>query len=76
MLLARGDKFIDVALAHGYASQTAFAAVFRRRFGSVSSRFSAMSARCLAGLQRCAFATPAARRAGACPQEKPNWYKL
>lgn len=38
-LLARGDKVIDVALAHGYTSQSAFAAMFRKHFGSVPSRF-------------------------------------
>ncbi|MBV8622222.1 MAG: helix-turn-helix transcriptional regulator [Herbaspirillum sp.] len=37
--LARGDKVIDVALAHGYTSQSAFAAMFRKHFGSVPSRF-------------------------------------
>lgn len=37
--LARGDKVIDVALAHGYTSQSAFAAMFRKHFGCVPSRF-------------------------------------
>ncbi|MFL9922718.1 helix-turn-helix transcriptional regulator [Herbaspirillum lusitanum] len=37
--LARGDKVIDVALAHGYNSQSAFTAMFRRHFGIVPSRF-------------------------------------
>jgi AraC-like DNA-binding protein len=31
--LARGDRVIDVALDSGYASQSAFAAMFRKHFG-------------------------------------------
>lgn len=37
--LARGDRIIDVALDSGYASQSAFAAMFRRHFGVSPSSF-------------------------------------
>lgn len=37
--LARGDKVIDIALACGYASQSAFTAMFRRHFGMPPSAF-------------------------------------
>jgi len=37
--LARGDKIIDVALDHGYTSQSAFAAMFKKHFGIAPSRF-------------------------------------
>lgn len=37
--LARGDKVIDVALDHGYTSQSAFAAMFKKHFGMSPSRF-------------------------------------
>lgn len=37
--LARGDKVIDVALEHGYTSQSAFTAMFRKHFGIAPSRF-------------------------------------
>ena len=37
--LARGDRIIDVALDSGYASQSAFAAMFRRHFGEPPSSF-------------------------------------
>jgi AraC-like DNA-binding protein len=37
--LARGDRIIDVALDSGYASQSAFAAMFRRHFGVPPSCF-------------------------------------
>jgi AraC-like DNA-binding protein/quercetin dioxygenase-like cupin family protein len=38
-LLATGDKVIDVALALGYDSPSAFAAMFRRQFGLTPSQF-------------------------------------
>lgn len=37
--LAQGDKIIDVALDCGYASPSAFAAMFRRQFGVTPSGF-------------------------------------
>ena len=37
--LARGDKVIDVALEHGYSSQSAFAAMFKKHFNISPSRF-------------------------------------
>lgn len=37
--LARGDRVIDVALDSGYASQSAFAAMFRKHFGMPPSAF-------------------------------------
>ncbi|MBN9248292.1 MAG: helix-turn-helix transcriptional regulator, partial [Hyphomicrobium sp.] len=37
--LARGDKIIDVAVDSGYASQSAFTAMFRRHFGTTPSAF-------------------------------------
>lgn len=37
--LALGDRIIDVAIDSGYASQSAFTAMFRRRFGKPPSRF-------------------------------------
>lgn len=37
--LARGDKVIDVALEHGYSSQSAFAAMFKKHFDISPSRF-------------------------------------
>ena len=37
--LARGDKVVDVALDHGYQSQSAFAAMFRRHFGMPPTLF-------------------------------------
>lgn len=37
--LARGERIIDVALDSGYASQSAFAAMFRRHFGVPPSSF-------------------------------------
>lgn len=37
--LARGDKVVDVALDHGYQSQSAFAAMFRRHFGMPPTAF-------------------------------------
>jgi AraC-like DNA-binding protein len=37
--LARGDRIIDVALDSGYASQSAFTAMFRKHFGVPPSAF-------------------------------------
>ncbi len=37
--LARGDKIIDVAVENGYASQSAFTAMFRKHFGTTPSAF-------------------------------------
>jgi AraC-like DNA-binding protein len=37
--LARGDRIIDVALDSGYASQSAFTAMFRKHFGMPPSAF-------------------------------------
>jgi AraC-like DNA-binding protein len=37
--LAHGDRIINVALDSGYASQSAFTAMFRRHFGAPPSRF-------------------------------------
>lgn len=37
--IARGDRIIDVAFDSGYASQSAFTAMFRRHFGAPPSRF-------------------------------------
>jgi AraC-like DNA-binding protein len=37
--LARGDRIIDVALDSGYASQSAFAAMFRKHFGTPPGAF-------------------------------------
>lgn len=37
--LARGEKIVNVALDHGYASQSAFAAMFKRHFGVPPSAF-------------------------------------
>ncbi|MCP2040054.1 AraC-like DNA-binding protein [Neisseria sp. HSC-16F19] len=37
--IARGDKLIDVALGCGYASHSAFSAMFRRHFGVPPSAF-------------------------------------
>ena len=37
--LARGEKIIDVALDSGYASQSAFTAMFRKHFGMPPSAF-------------------------------------
>jgi AraC-like DNA-binding protein len=37
--LARGEKVVDVALALGYESPSAFAAMFRRQFGETPSAF-------------------------------------
>jgi AraC-like DNA-binding protein len=37
--LARGERIIDVALDSGYASQSAFTAMFRRHFGMPPSAF-------------------------------------
>ncbi len=37
--LAHGEKIVNVALDHGYASQSAFAAMFRRHFGVAPSAF-------------------------------------
>jgi AraC-like DNA-binding protein len=38
-LLARGEKIIDVAYRSGYASQSAFTAMFRKNFGITPSDF-------------------------------------
>jgi AraC-like DNA-binding protein len=38
-LLARGERVLDVALALGYESPSAFAAMFRRQFGETPSEF-------------------------------------
>ncbi len=38
-LLAGGEKVINVALALGYASPSAFATMFRRQFGQTPSEF-------------------------------------
>jgi len=38
-LLARGDKVIDVALALGYDSPSAFSTMFRKQFGRTPSQF-------------------------------------
>ena len=38
-LLAGGDKVIDVALALGYDSPSAFATMFRKHFGQTPSQF-------------------------------------
>jgi AraC-like DNA-binding protein len=37
--LAHGGKIVDVALDHGYTSQSAFAAMFKRHFGLAPSSF-------------------------------------
>jgi AraC-like DNA-binding protein len=37
--LAHGEKIIAVAMDHGYTSQSAFAAMFKRHFGVVPSAF-------------------------------------
>ncbi len=37
--LAHGEKIVTVALDHGYMSQSAFAAMFKRHFGVVPSAF-------------------------------------
>lgn len=37
--LAHGDKVIDVALSQGYASPSAFTAMFKKRFGQLPSQF-------------------------------------
>ncbi|AOZ03663.1 AraC family transcriptional regulator [Cupriavidus sp. USMAHM13] len=37
--LAHGEKIVNVALDHGYASQSAFAAMFKRHFGVAPSAF-------------------------------------
>jgi AraC-like DNA-binding protein/quercetin dioxygenase-like cupin family protein len=37
--LAHGEKIVSVALDHGYASQSAFAAMFKRHFGIAPSDF-------------------------------------
>ena len=37
--LAHGEKIIDVALSQGYASPSAFTAMFKKRFGQLPSRF-------------------------------------
>nr|WP_028226327.1 helix-turn-helix transcriptional regulator [Paraburkholderia ferrariae] len=37
--LAHGEKIVNVALDHGYTSQSAFAAMFRRHFGIAPSAF-------------------------------------
>jgi len=37
--LAHGEKIVDVALEHGYTSQSAFAAMFKRHFGVSPSAF-------------------------------------
>jgi AraC-like DNA-binding protein len=37
--LAQGEKVLDVALALGYESPSAFAAMFKRQFGQTPSRF-------------------------------------
>ena len=37
--LAHGQKIVDVALEHGYTSQSAFAAMFKRHFGVAPSAF-------------------------------------
>lgn len=38
-LLASGEKVIDVALALGYESPSAFASMFRKHFGQTPSAF-------------------------------------
>jgi AraC-like DNA-binding protein len=38
-LLATGEKVIDVALALGYDSPSAFATMFRKQFGQTPSQF-------------------------------------
>jgi AraC-like DNA-binding protein len=37
--LAKGERILDVALAVGYHSPTAFATMFQRQFGSAPSVF-------------------------------------
>lgn len=37
--LAHGEKVIDVALSQGYASPSAFTAMFKKRFGQLPSQF-------------------------------------
>jgi AraC-like DNA-binding protein len=37
--LAHGEKIVDVAFEHGYTSQSAFAAMFKRHFGVAPSAF-------------------------------------
>lgn len=43
--LAKGDRIIDVALDSGYASQSAFTAMFRRHFGVAPTSFYGLEAR-------------------------------
>ena len=38
-LLASGDKIIDIALALGYESPSAFTSMFRKQFGQTPSHF-------------------------------------
>ena len=38
-LLASGDKVIDIALALGYESPSAFTSMFRKQFGLTPSQF-------------------------------------
>jgi AraC-like DNA-binding protein len=37
--LTHGEKIVKVALDRGYASQSAFAAIFKRHFGIAPSAF-------------------------------------
>lgn len=37
--LARGEKVLTVAMDHGYSSQSAFSAMFKRHFGVSPSAF-------------------------------------
>ncbi|WP_405045078.1 helix-turn-helix domain-containing protein [Paraburkholderia sp.] len=37
--LASGEKIVAVAFDHGYTSQSAFAAMFKRHFGRAPSAF-------------------------------------
>ena len=37
--IAEGERIIDIALDCGYASQSAFSAMFRRHFGTPPSAF-------------------------------------
>jgi AraC-like DNA-binding protein len=38
-MLARGEKIVSVAYENGYASQSAFTAMFRKHFGITPSNF-------------------------------------
>ena len=53
--LAHGSKVIDVAMENGYTSQSAFAAMFKKHFGTTPTAF--YQAQVIAAYKKCCYAS-------------------